>query len=66
MSYNRKVIDNKKGRNPVARHDFNKGGFHGKSKKAERKASNQNLIRDIDENGQLLTEEDYLYDLMYC
>lgn len=38
MSYKRNQEDNKKNknRNFVAKNDFNKGGFHGKSKKAMR------------------------------
>lgn len=56
MSYNRKEVDRKKGNNLVAKHDFNKGGFHGKSKKAQRTNFKQNLNQyDIDD----LLEEDF-------
>lgn len=36
MSYQRKKNDVKKMNNYAAKHDFNKGGFHGKSSKAIR------------------------------
>lgn len=37
MSYNRRQVDAKKVNNFVSKNDFNKGGFHGKSKKATRR-----------------------------
>lgn len=43
MSYSRKTGDKKKVNNFVAKHDFNKGGFHGKTEKAERKNYRQKL-----------------------
>lgn len=49
-SYQRKIEDNKKSNNLVAKHDFNKGGFHGKSKKAQRANYKQNLSQyDLDD-----------------
>jgi len=36
MSHNRKEGDKQKVNNYVAKHDHNRGGFHGKSKKAQR------------------------------
>lgn len=43
MSYKRKMKDTAKDRNFVAKNDFNRGGFHGKSKKAERTKLNSKL-----------------------
>lgn len=43
MSYNRKVRDQAKQQNFVAKHDFNRGGFHGKSHKAKRSHLNDAL-----------------------
>lgn len=67
MSYARKQQDHKKGKvnNLVAKHDQNKGGVHGKSKKAQRTNYKQNLNQyDIDEllEGEFdeYEHEDYL------
>lgn len=57
MSYNRRQQDAKKMNNFVAKHDFNRGGFHGKSKKAVRRNEHVNL-------SQICTEDMYNEDLM--
>lgn len=52
MSFNRKAQDHKKGKvnNLVAKHDHNVGGFHGKSKKAQRASYKQTLNQyDLDD-----------------
>ena len=36
MSFKRKQRDHQKVNNYVAKHDFNRGGFHGKTKKQQR------------------------------
>lgn len=57
MSFNRRVQDSKRGKinNLVAKNDHNIGGFHGKTKKAERTNYKQTLSQfDLDD---LLDEE---------
>lgn len=66
MSFNRKQMDSKKGkiRNPVARDDNNRGGFHGKSQKAQRTNHRQTLRQVVDID--VLEEEfDEMYDMEY-
>lgn len=49
MSFNRKQQDKKKVNNFVAKNDFNKGGFHGKSTKQKRSNTKSELGKiDID------------------
>lgn len=43
MSYNRRQVDAKKVNNYVSKNDFNRAGFHGKSKKATRRNENVEL-----------------------
>lgn len=49
MSYKRKTQDRKKINNLTAKYDNNRGGFHGKSYKAERTNFKQSINKIIKE-----------------
>lgn len=62
MSFKRKQRDNKLN-NPVAKHDHNVGGFHGKSYKAKRTNVKAHLSQiDLENEGEWETlEEEWGY-----
>jgi hypothetical protein len=56
VSFKRKQTDKQKVNNFVAKHDFNIGGYHGKSNKQQR--TNQKLdLNNVDLNDPYIWEE---------
>ena len=62
MSFHRKQRDHKKVNNYVAKNDFNRGGYHGKSNKQQRGNLKSDLSQIDLDNKEIWDELEEAYD----